>query len=111
MYDQTSGQVFKEWTVPRLAFGRGGGRDNAHDWARRRPFPVFVARGAKGPRTLVDMATNVVANNIGEITDQHMETMPSKLVWHIWRFLEARCDPLEYERFHLEHKLTCGSYH
>lgn len=90
MFDQTSGQVFREWTVPRGMFGRSGGRSNDLDWARKRPFPVFVHRGARGPRSLVDMATNVIASNIGDITDQHMDVMPTRLLWRIWRFLEAR---------------------
>lgn len=93
MFDQTSGQVFREWTVPRGLFGRSGGRSNDMDWARKTPFPVFVPRGARGPRSLVDMATNVLASNVGELTDQHMEAMPSRLLWRIWRFLEARCAP------------------
>jgi hypothetical protein len=90
MYDQSTGQVFKEWTVPRLAFGRG---HDDRDWARKRPFPVrFVPRGAHGPRSLVDMATNVLADNIGDIDQEHMEAMPTRLLWRIWRFLEARWD-------------------
>lgn len=91
MFDHGSGLVFREWTVPRGSFGRGGGRANDLNWARKTPFPAFVPRGAQGPRSLVDMATNVIAANIGDLTDHHMEAMPSRLLWRLWRFLEARC--------------------
>jgi hypothetical protein len=86
MFDQTSGQVFKEWTVPRRSFTTNAGLD----WSRRRPYPLFTARGAKGPRSLIDMTINVIANNIGDVTYEMLEVMPLRLVWRIWRFLEAR---------------------
>jgi hypothetical protein len=87
MFDPTSGQVYKEWTVSRPSLTvRGGDRD----WSRRRPYSLFTPRGAKGPRSLIDMATHVVANNVGDMTEQHLEGLPVRLLWRIWRFLEAR---------------------
>lgn len=84
-YDPSTGQVFREWTV--------SGRLNAsasHDWSRRRPYPLFKTRGARGPRSLMDMAINVIADNIGDVSEELLGSMPTQLVWRIWRFLEAR---------------------
>ncbi|KAI9147846.1 Succinyl-3-ketoacid-coenzyme a transferase [Paramyrothecium foliicola] len=86
MFDQSSGVVYKEWTLPRHSFSASADLD----WSRKRPYPLFTARGVRGPRSLVDMATNVIANNIGEVTDEMLDAMPLPVVWRIWRFLEAR---------------------
>lgn len=84
-YDPSTGQVYREWTVPGRISASSG-----HDWSRRRPYPQFRARGARGPRTLVDMAVNVIADNIGDVSEELLGAMPVQLVWRIWRFLEAR---------------------
>lgn len=86
MFDQSSGQVYKEWTLPRQSISTR----SRHDWSRRRPYPLFTARGVRGPRSLVDMTTNVIANNIGDVTDEMLDALPSRLLWRVWRFLEAR---------------------
>lgn len=88
MYEQSSGQVFKEWTVPRQSIA--GSAQPGFDWSRRRPYPIFTARGVQGPRSLVEMTINTIANNIGDVTPEHFETIPARLLWRIWRFLEAR---------------------
>lgn len=87
MYDQSSGQVFREWTLPRNALATG---QPDHDWSRRCPYPHFLPKGVQGPRSLVDIATVVVANNIGQVTEQHVEALPPRVQWRVWRFLEAR---------------------
>lgn len=87
MFDQSSGQVYKEWTVPSQSLSSNGGD---RDWSRRRPYPLFTPRGTKGPRSLIDMATNIIANNIGDVTEEHLDPIPIRLLWRIWRFLEAR---------------------
>lgn len=84
-YDPSTGQVYREWTV--------AGRISAssdHDWSRRRPYPQFRPRGPRGPRSLTDMAVNVIADNIGDVSEELLGAMPVQLVWRIWRFLEAR---------------------
>jgi hypothetical protein len=86
MYDQTSGQVFKEWTTSRTALLP----QHERDWSRQRRYHTFRPRGIRGPRSLVDVATNVIADNIGDVTEAHLESVPPKLLWRIWRFLEAR---------------------
>ncbi|EFY99597.2 hypothetical protein X797_000991 [Metarhizium robertsii] len=88
MFDKSSGQVYREWTVPRQSLTVHGGD---RDWSRRRPYPLFTPRGTKGPRSLIDMATHVIANNIGDVTERHLlDAMPIRLLWRIWLFLEAR---------------------
>lgn len=87
MYDQASGQIFREWTLPRHALAAG---QPEYDWSRKSPYPPFTPKGARGPRSLVDMVTSVVADNIGHVTEQHFEALPPPLRWRVWRFLEAR---------------------
>lgn len=89
MFTQDSGQVFKEWTVPRDLVSEQASRNSAN-WSRRRPYPTFTARGARGPRPLVDMAINVVADNIGDVAPGHLDGLPNRLLWRVWSFLEAR---------------------
>jgi len=86
MYDQTNGLVFNEWTVAAPPV-----RDP--DWARRPAYASFKGRsgaGVLGARSLVETALGVVADNIGEATAADLENVPPKLLWRIWRFLEAR---------------------
>lgn len=84
-YDSSTGQVFREWTIQRrlnVSSDRG--------WARKRPYPIFKPRGARGPRSLLDMSINVIADNIGDVSEELLGSLPIQLVWRIWRFLEAR---------------------
>jgi hypothetical protein len=85
MYDNESGQVFREWSVPHRPAPIG-----ELDWSRKRPYPSFRPRGSRGPRSLIDMTTNVIANNVGLLSFEHIEPIPIRLAWRIWRFLEAR---------------------
>lgn len=87
MFDGSSGQVFKEWTLPRHTISLKG---SELDWARRRPYPLYTPRGSRGPRSLVDMTINVIANNIGDVAEEYFDAIPQRLQWRIWRFLEAR---------------------
>ncbi|PNY24399.1 Succinyl-3-ketoacid-coenzyme a transferase [Tolypocladium capitatum] len=87
MFDELSGQVFKEWTLSRCTISVQG---SGLDWARRRPYPLFTPRGSRGPRSLVDVTINVIANNIGEVAEEYLDAIPQRLQWRIWRFLEAR---------------------
>ncbi|KAM0261312.1 hypothetical protein ACHAQJ_002343 [Trichoderma viride] len=84
-YDPSTGQVFREWTIQRRLNAKSD-----HGWSRRRPYPLFKPRGARGPRSLLDMAINVIANNIGDVSEELLGALPTQLVWRIWRFLEAR---------------------
>ncbi|KAF5677197.1 hypothetical protein FHETE_1709 [Fusarium heterosporum] len=89
MYDQTSGQVFKEYVMTRESLTESD-RDSA-DWSRHRQYPAFTARGSRGPRPLVDMAISVVADNIGKVRSvTHFDDIPNNMLWRIWRYLEAR---------------------
>lgn len=95
-YDPSTGQVYREWTV--------AGRISAssdHDWSRRRPYPQFRPRGPRGPRSLTDMAVNVIADNIGDVSEELLGAMPVQLVWRIWRFLEARFVGLLHYAWHM----------
>lgn len=38
----------------------------------------------------MDIAINAIADNIGEVSEELLGSMPTQLVWRIWRFLEAR---------------------
>ncbi|QUC17182.1 uncharacterized protein UV8b_01423 [Ustilaginoidea virens] len=101
MFDESSGQVFKEWTVPRQSLLRGSDRD----WSRQTPYPLLSPRGTKGPRSLVDMAVHLVANNIGDITERHLDGFPTRLLWRVWRLLEARqhiCQPTDELRIYIQ---------
>jgi hypothetical protein len=89
MFDQTSGQVFTEYVMSRGALAESD--DDSADWSRRRPYPSFTARGPHGPRPLVDIAISVLADNIGKVrSGAHLESIPSNMLWRIWRYLEAR---------------------
>ncbi|KAK7403544.1 hypothetical protein QQX98_010679 [Neonectria punicea] len=88
-FNQESGQVYKEWIVPRHLLP-GQSDADAVNWSRRRPYPVFKARGVRGPRSLVDMAVNVVADNIGDVAPGHLDALPDPLLRRVWRHLEAR---------------------
>ncbi|KAL6914244.1 hypothetical protein FSST1_012004 [Fusarium sambucinum] len=89
MFDQTSGQVFTEYVMSRGALAESD--EDSADWSRRRPYPPFTARGPHGPRPLVDMAISVLADNIGKVrSGAHLESIPSNMLWRIWRYLEAR---------------------
>lgn len=91
MFDQTTGQVFKEVTAPRPPDAYQNGRD----WSRRTGRPPRKGRsgqGRKGPRALADMAMHLVAENIGDVTEQHLarDDLPKRYLWRIWRLLENR---------------------
>ncbi|GAB0134620.1 hypothetical protein EsDP_00002985 [Epichloe bromicola] len=87
MFDESSGQVFREWTVPSQNLNdRGGDRD----WSRPRQYSLFNPKGTKGPRSLIDMTIHVVADNIGDISEEHLDAIPDRLLWRLWRFFEAR---------------------
>lgn len=89
MFDESSGQVFNERIISRDAINDMD-RDSI-DWSRRRPYPAFKPRGPHGPRPLIDMATRVVADNIGRINSPaDLDAIPNRLLWRVWRFLEAR---------------------
>lgn len=88
LFDRETGQVFREWTI--AARRRSFSVHDSLDWSRRRPYPLFRPRGTRGPRSLLDMATNVIANNIGEVSESLLDSVPVRLLWRVWRFLEAR---------------------
>ncbi|KAJ4170818.1 hypothetical protein NW754_006960 [Fusarium falciforme] len=88
-FDQETGQVFKEWVLSRDSLTEAD-RDAA-DWSRRRRYPAVTARGVRGPRSLANMVIKVVADNIGSVGSvADLEDLPTRLLWRIWRFLEAR---------------------
>lgn len=91
MFDYSTGQVFRESIVDGHYFSARAAGDP--DWSRRRPYPRFTprgSRGSRGPRSLVDMAINVVANNISDVPGEYLDFVPVRLRWRVWRFLEAR---------------------
>ena len=88
MYDQDSGQVFKEWTVRRPSRSAS----SADGWSRRPVHHKTKVRGVKGPRSLAQMAVTVIADNIGLMTPELLEAMPSRLLLLIWAYFEARLE-------------------
>lgn len=96
MYDQTSGQVFKEWTVSRdeIATNTDLGWERVRPWNRHLE-DARSGRGQLGPRSLVEMATHVVVDNLGQMDQKHIESIPASLRWRLWRFFEARCVALK----------------
>ncbi|OAA73644.1 hypothetical protein ISF_00545 [Cordyceps fumosorosea ARSEF 2679] len=86
MYDRLSGMSVTEWTVAaRLPSTRG-----SLDWSRVAPLKYQEPPG-KRARPLVDMAIRVVARNIGHASREMLEQpIPPRLLWRLWRFLEAR---------------------
>ncbi|KAG6040247.1 hypothetical protein E4U41_001122 [Claviceps citrina] len=87
MFHESSGQVYREWTVSRQSIEARGGDQ---DWSRRRQFLSFNPKGTTGPRSLSAMAIHVVAANIGDVTEAHLDAIPNRYLWRIWRLLEAR---------------------
>ncbi|OHF04395.1 hypothetical protein CORC01_00247 [Colletotrichum orchidophilum] len=90
MYDQT-GQVFTEVVARRPPDAYQNGRD----WSRRTgrlPRRGRGGQGRKGPRSLADMAVHTIAENIGDVEEQHLtrEDLPRRYLWRIWRLLENR---------------------
>ncbi|WYZ34331.1 hypothetical protein EsH8_I_000607 [Colletotrichum jinshuiense] len=91
MFDESTGQIYKEVVAPRPPDAYQNGRD----WSRRTGRPPRSGRGGqgrKGPRSLADMAMHLVAENIGDVTEQHLarEDLPRRYLWRIWRLLENR---------------------
>ncbi|TDZ25003.1 hypothetical protein Cob_v002073 [Colletotrichum orbiculare MAFF 240422] len=91
MFDQSTGQVFREVVAPRPPDAYYKGRD----WSRRngaRPSKGYGGQGRKGPRSLADIAMHLLAENIGDLTEQHLvrEDLPRRYLWRIWRLLENR---------------------
>lgn len=90
MYDQ-NGQVFKEVVAQRPPDAYQNGRD----WSRRtgrQPRRGRGGQGMKGARSLADMAVHTIAENIGDVEEQHLarEDLPRRYLWRIWRLLENR---------------------
>ncbi|ODA76517.1 hypothetical protein RJ55_07787 [Drechmeria coniospora] len=70
MFDESTGQVFQEWTLSRQAMSPQG--IDAQDWSRRQPIASSsTSVRERGPRSLVAMTINVI----------HLQR-------RIWRFLE-----------------------
>lgn len=84
MFERDTGQVFREWTVPARLPPSGD-----LDWSRTPPLKYHEPPSA-AVRPLVDMAISVIAKNIGLLEKKHIEPLPTRLVWRLWRFLEAR---------------------
>ncbi|KAG5984877.1 hypothetical protein E4U55_002805 [Claviceps digitariae] len=81
------GPSYREWSVSHQSLIARG---NDLDWSRRRQYYLFHPKGTKGPRSLVDMAIHVVAANIGDVSEALLEAIPNRILWRIWRVLEAR---------------------
>lgn len=85
MFDDTSGQVFKEWSVSREVVSA----QSAHrEWSRKPSRVLEIEKPSLGPRSFVDMAMRVVAENIEHITEVHLALLPSTLVLRIWKLFE-----------------------
>lgn len=88
-YDQTSGQIFRQWTLDQRRLRPsvqelGWSKLNKHRYGRD------LDPRAKGPRSLLDMAASIVVRNFGHVTEQHLETIPLSLRRCIWEFLQER---------------------
>ncbi|KAG6291283.1 hypothetical protein E4U46_001210 [Claviceps purpurea] len=78
---------YREWSVPcQDLIARGSDRD----WSRPKQCLLQTPHENTGPRSLIDMAMQVVADNIGDITETHLQAISGRLLWRIWRLLEAR---------------------
>lgn len=78
---------YREWSVPcHDLIARGSDRD----WSRPKQCLLQTPHENTGPRSLIDMAMHVVADNIGDITETHLQAISGRLLWRIWRLLEAR---------------------
>lgn len=88
MFVDGTGQVFKEWTIPRVALAD---RSGYLDWTRqpRKPRSSIARKDSLGPRSLVETTIRVVAENIGYISEAHLDALPLTLLLRIWAFLEA----------------------
>ncbi|KAF9873590.1 hypothetical protein CkaCkLH20_09049 [Colletotrichum karsti] len=91
MFDQSSGQVFKEAVAARPP----DAYENGRDWSKRTglwPRRGRGGQGRKGARSLADMAMHLAAENIGDVTEQHLarDDLPRRYLWRIWRLLENR---------------------
>ncbi|KFH43783.1 hypothetical protein ACRE_054780 [Hapsidospora chrysogenum ATCC 11550] len=85
MFDESTGQVFQEWTLSRRDVNI---RTRDHDWPFRLQPPVLTAEPTEGPRSLMDMVARVVAENIASVTDEHMDAMPWTVRSRVWRLLK-----------------------
>lgn len=85
MFDDNNGQVFKEWTVAREAISLQS-RDD--DWTRQASRIVAARKPSSGPLSLLEMAMRVLAKNVGQITEHHLDALPLRLVWCIWKLFE-----------------------
>ncbi|KAG5994004.1 hypothetical protein E4U52_001502 [Claviceps spartinae] len=86
MFDP-SAPNYREWSVPfQDLIARGSDRD----WSRPKKYLLHAPHENTGPRSLIDMAIRVVADNIGDITETHLQAISGRLLWRIWRLLEAR---------------------
>ncbi|OAA81846.1 hypothetical protein LEL_01391 [Akanthomyces lecanii RCEF 1005] len=85
MYDSLSGMSIHHWTVS----ARLPSRPGSLDWSRIAPLKYQEPPG-KQARPLVDMSIRVVAKNIGIVSKELLETIPPRVLWRLWRFLEAR---------------------
>ncbi|KAJ3482164.1 hypothetical protein NLG97_g7642 [Lecanicillium saksenae] len=85
MYDSETGLVINQWTIS----ARRPTRLGSLDWSRTAPLKYQEPPG-KQARPLVDMAIRAVAKNIGMISKELLEPIPLRVLWRLWRFLEAR---------------------
>lgn len=97
MYDETSGQVFKEYTLSRRSLTKPDS-----EW-RRRQYASSSSRrrSTNGPRSLVEMAADVTVNNIDDLTEEHVEAMAPRSRWTVWHCLHARLGNEFVETRHL----------
>ncbi|KAK5995749.1 3-oxoacid CoA-transferase 1 [Cladobotryum mycophilum] len=90
-YDQSTGQVYREWSVP----GKASNASSDLNW-HRQPRSTQLARSpVKGPRSLLDLAIEVVALNAGYMTEEHLERIPSHILLRVWRSYGERWPSLE----------------
>lgn len=96
MYDRLSGMSINQWTVP----ARLPSKPGSLDWSRIAPLKYQEPPG-KQARPLVDMSIRVVAKNIGIVSKELLETIPPRVLWRLWRFLEARFVTQSHRRLQL----------
>lgn len=84
-YDRDSGQVFREWSVAQKA------PSHTDDWDRMLRFPPSAGYvpSIKGPRSLVEMVTTVVAENLASVEDvAWLQDLPDQVVWLVWHYFD-----------------------
>ncbi|KAI5919748.1 hypothetical protein F4810DRAFT_474158 [Camillea tinctor] len=97
-YDKISGLVFRQWDVQ--------APNNHHEveWYREQtpgPEDRSPGKGVTGPRSLVQMTTRVVAQNFSHLETEHLDDLPSHLIYRIGEYIEKTQETLSFHAWKL----------